>query len=80
MINHRRNMEALAQLKETRDAIEVERDRLWDACLNAGHGPDGATAAWYRQQGRLVCEGPNSDGDPCPICTEMAKQQPSMRA
>ena len=42
---------------------EAERDRLWDACLAAGHD------AFSR-----VC--PNRNDDPCPICTEMIKQHP----
>ena len=46
---------------------ESERDRLWDACLSEGHGPD--------PQSR-TCRGPNRDDDPCPVCTEMAKQHP----
>jgi len=44
---------------------EAERDRLWDACLAEGHGPD----AFSR-----VCRGPDRDDDPCPICTEMRGQ------
>ena len=42
---------------------EAERDRLWDACLAAGHDPFSR-----------VC--PNRNDDPCPICAEMIKQHP----
>ena len=47
------------------ETATAERDRLWDACLAAGHGPD----AFSR-----TCRGPDRDDDPCPICTEMRGQ------
>ena len=61
---------------ELHDSLaEQERDRLWDACLSEGHGPDAETRR--AEQGlKPSCRGPNRDDDPCSICAEMARQHP----
>lgn len=66
----------LADTEEQRQYAETERDRLWDACLAVGHGPDAASRSFGAPWLNPICEGPNSDENPCPICTVMAQMRP----